>query len=313
MIVCAGEALVDILPGADVPVPGGGPMNTAVAAARQGSPAAFLGRLSTDPEGDLIAGHLRANGVDLRCVERGPEPTARAIVEIHPELSFRFEGRGTADTALERADLSPLGPGPHFLHGGTLGMFRGRTAEVLADLVGRCRGIVSLDPNVRPAIIDDRDRWRYFHRKWLNRSHIYKLSDEDLEWIWPRRRAGSVASELLAGGRHVVLVTRGGQGADVYNAGGSVEVPAPAVTVVDTVGAGDTFAATVLVELWRHLPDSRPENLAHLDLVEWSRIAHRAVGAAAITCTRPGADPPTLAELDGRIPARAPDPSTGTG
>ena len=273
-------------------------MNAAVAAARQAAPAAFLGRISTDAEGELIIAHLRANGVDLRCVERGPEPTARAIVERSPRLNFRFEGTGTADTALETADLSPLGPGPHILHGGTLGMFRGRTAEVLAGLVRRHRGIVSLDPNVRPAIIDDRRRWDHHHRIWLEHAHVYKLSDEDLDWVWPGRDPSSVADEVLAGGCRVVFLTRGPLGATLYTAGEECPVPAPEVTVADTVGAGDTFAATVLVELWRRLPGARPGDLRLLGPSEWTAVATRAVWAAALTCTRPGADPPTLGELD---------------
>ncbi len=272
-------------------------MNTAVAASRQGAPTAFVGRISTDPDGDLIAAHLRTNGVDLRCCERGPEPTAKAVVERFPRLSFRFEGHDTADTALRRADLSPLGAGPHILHGGTLGMFRGRTADVLAGLVGRHDGIISLDPNVRPAIIEDRRSWNRFHRIWLDLCHIYKLSDEDLEWIWPGRQDGSVAGELLGAGRRAVIITRGSRGATVYTPQGATAVPADPVDVVDTVGAGDTFAATILVELWRRLPAARPGELMGLTLGDWDVMTGKAVRAAAITCTRAGADPPSRDEL----------------
>ncbi|MDH3296579.1 MAG: PfkB family carbohydrate kinase, partial [Acidimicrobiia bacterium] len=133
MIICAGESLVDVIPaddgqGPDQAVPGGGPMNAAVATARLGTPAAFVGRISTDRYGDLIWEHLRASGVDLRAAERGPEPTARAIVTVKPVQSFRFEGDNTADASMTSIDLSPLGPGPHIVHAGTLGVFRGVTA-----------------------------------------------------------------------------------------------------------------------------------------------------------------------------------------
>jgi fructokinase len=132
MIVSCGEALVDVLPGGRV-VPGGGPLNAAVAAARLGAPAAFVGRVSTDADGDRIWAHLQASGVELTAAQRGPEPTARAVVELAPSPVFRFEGEGTADASMTAVDLDPLGPGPHLLHGGTLGIFRGSTAGVLAS------------------------------------------------------------------------------------------------------------------------------------------------------------------------------------
>ena len=122
MIISGGEALVDLVPD---PVPGGGPMNVAIAATRLGVASAFLGRVSTDAHGQQIWDHLIANGVDLRLAERGDEPTARAIVEHTPKLQFRFEGDGTADQALTAASLDAIGPGPHILHGGTLGLYPG--------------------------------------------------------------------------------------------------------------------------------------------------------------------------------------------
>jgi sugar/nucleoside kinase (ribokinase family) len=128
VIVCAGEALVDLVPD---PRCGGGPMNVAVTAARLGAPTAFVGRISTDGFGDLLWRHLTDAGVHLEAAERGPEPTARALVQHDPTPVFHFDGDGTADTCLTHADLSPLGPGPHLLHGGTLGRL-GRTAAVLA-------------------------------------------------------------------------------------------------------------------------------------------------------------------------------------
>ena len=326
MIVCCGEALVDVLDGDGArSVPGGGPMNAAIAAARLGAPSAFVGRVSHDAAGRLIWDHLQRNGVDLRACERGPEPTARAIVSHAPRLSFRFEGDGTADTALQRADIGVLGAGPHILHGGTLGMFRGPTAAALAELAERHDGLVSLDPNVRPAIIDDRGRWDAFHDRWLRVADLYRASDEDLEWIWPGRSADDIADALLGGHRAgtasargapragadspaeskadaaasaaAVIVTRGGRGATVYTPEGQIDVAAPPADVVDTVGAGDAFVGSVLASLWNRLGADRAA-LAALALGEWRAIAERAAAAAAITCTRPGADPPRLRELD---------------
>ena len=301
MIVCCGEALVDVLDGDEIrSVPGGGPMNAAIAAARLGAPSAFVGRVSTDAAGSLIWNHLQRSGVDLRACERGAEPTARAIIRVTPRPSFRFEGEDTADTALEAVDLAALGDGPHILHGGTLGMFRGRTAEVLAGLAERHDGLVSLDPNVRPAIIDDRDRWDHFHQRWLDACDLYRASDEDMAWIWPGRAADDCAAEMLAGRAAAVIVTRGASGATLYTRNGQAEAAAPSVNVVDTVGAGDALVGSVLVSLWNRLGADRAA-LTALTLGEWRAIAERAAAAAALTCTRPGADPPNADELSAAL------------
>lgn len=295
MIVSCGEALVDIVSG--IAVPGGGPMNTAIAAARLEAPAAFVGRVSTDDHGELIVEHLRSNGVNLNACERGDEPTARAIVEHTPNLAFRFEGNDTADTRLGPVDLSVLGAGPHIVHGGTLGLFRGRTADHLADLVTAHTGIVSLDPNVRPQIIDDRTGWDRYHQRWLDRAHVYKGSDEDFGWIWPGRSTSSCAEELLAGPAELVIETRGSDGAVLYTSRGEVLVPGREVDVADTVGAGDTFIAAVLVSLWDLGLAGDPAGLAAVTDAEWRRIGDRAVAAAGVTVSRVGADPPRVDEL----------------
>jgi fructokinase len=294
VIVSCGEALVDLVPD---PVPGGGPMNAAIAAARLGAPAAFVGRVSTDHYGDTIWEHLQRNSVDLRAAQRGPEPTALAIIEHTPKLQFRFEGDGTADSALEPVDLGALGGGPHIIHGGTLGLFRGRTAEVLAGLVETHTGIVSLDPNVRPAIITDRAGWDRYFERWLARAHLVRASDEDLDWIWPGEDDETIAERLLGGPAKAVIVTRGAEGAVLHCRNGTARVPGRAVEVVDTVGAGDTFIGTTLVGLWERGLAGEPDAIDDLSLADWTAILDLAVAAAAITCSRPGADPPTRAEL----------------
>lgn len=294
MIVSCGEALVDLVPD---PVPGGGPMNVAVAAARLGAPAAFIGRISTDHHGRQVWQYLLDNGVLLAGAERSDEPTARAIVEHVPELRFRFEGLGTADQNLSAANLDALGAGPHIVHGGTLGLFRGRTAEVLATLAESHVGIVSLDPNVRPQIIDDRERWLHFHDRWISNVSIYRGSDEDLDWIWPGRSIESIAEQLLAGRCHAVVMTKGPDGAVGYAASGQVTVPGRPVDVVDTVGAGDTFTAAMLVWFWEHGLAGAPTALGELTPTDWVEVLSFAIDAAAVTVGRKGADPPTRNEL----------------
>lgn len=295
MIVSCGEALVDLVPD---PVAGGGPMNVAIAAARLGAPAAFAGGISTDVYGDLLWEHLVANGVDTRLCRRFDAPTARALVEHVPKLRFRFDGDGTADTLLDDVNLASLRDGPHIVHGGTLGLFRGRTAETLADLVEHHDGIVSLDPNIRPQIIGDRTRWEHFHERWITRTDIYKASDEDLAWIWPNQSADSAARSLLARGVSAVVVTRGADGLTVVTEDGEVQVGAPPVEVLDTVGAGDTIVAVVLASLLELATNDGVLDVGDVSLSVWKTIARRAVAAAAITCSRVGSDPPYRTDLD---------------
>ena len=293
LIVACGDALIDMMP---EPVPGGSNVNVAVAASRLGAPTAYLGRISTDALGDLLVEHLETSGVDMRLVERGPEPTAKAIVTLHPSPSFRFEADGTAESRLSRADLAPLGPGPHIVHGGTFGMYLGRTATVLAELVESVDGLVSLDPNVRPTIVDDRGEWQRWHNRWLRNVSLYRCSDEDLAWIWPGRTSDSVAAELLHSGVETVIVTRGGDGCEVYTPSFSESRSGPNVDVVDTVGAGDTFTGAVLSGLHGRDVTTRLA-LRTIERDTLAAIIDAALNAAAIVCGRQGADPPWEHEL----------------
>jgi len=285
---------VDLVPD---PVPGGGPLNVAIACARLGVPTAFVGRVSTDAHGEAIWAFLRSNQVDVRASQRGPEPTARAVVEHTPKLRFRFQGKGTADTMLSSVDMKRLGKGPHIVHGGTLGMFRGRTAETLARLAERHPGIVSVDPNVRPQIIVDRHRWHHYHNRWLATADIYRASDEDLAWIWPGRSGAACAAELLSGKPSVVFITHGSTGATVYTEEGELSADSQSVEVTDEVGAGDTFVAAILASVWRLGMAEAPEGIANMGLAAWRKVLKLATAAAAITCSRPGADPPLATEL----------------
>ncbi len=290
MIISAGEALVDILPDGRA-VPGGGPMNAAITAARLGVAAAYLGRVSTDAHGEEIWAHLQASGVDLGAAQRGDEPTARAIVETHPVQRFTFEGEGTADASMTMADLSVLDlgadPHPDLLHGGTLGIFRGSSADVFADVCRTFDGLVSFDPNIRPAIIEQfgADVWWSYADVWLGRADLVRGSDEDFEWM------GLSIAEVLARGPKVVIETRGADGAAAHLADGSiVAVPAAGIEFVDAVGAGDSFCGAVLSRL---ALDGWPS-----DEAGWASILTFAVRVAGITCSRPGADPPWATELN---------------
>ncbi len=302
MIVCAGESLVDVITvdGAEQAVPGGGPMNAAVAAARLGAPTAFVGRISTDTNGDAIRAHLEASGVDLRAAQFGPEPTARAVVETEPVQSFRFEGENTADASMVEVDLSPLGPGPHILHAGTLGIFRGSTAETLAGILPDFNGLLSFDPNIRPQVFPSRAEWWTLAERWIDRADLVKASDEDLAWI------GLGPSDILERGCAVVLETYGADGVEVHlQSGESFRVPAISVEVADAVGAGDSFCGAVMVRLLNSGAVTRTA-LDSLDAAQWRDMVGFGVRAAAVTTSRLGADPPWAHELadDRSSPAR---------
>jgi fructokinase len=294
MIVSCGDAIIDMMPG---PVPGGSNMNVAVAAARLGAPTAFVGRVSFDSYGELLMKHMEDSGVDTQLVERGSGPTARAIVSLDPMPSFQFEADGTAEANLTGADLSPLGPGPHIIHGGTFGMYRGRTAGTLAELIETNPGLVSLDPNVRPTIVDNRAEWDYWHHRWLDQTSLYRCSDEDLEWISPSRSADSFAAELLAGGVETVIVTRGSDGCEVFTPSWSEKRVGVAAEVVDTVGAGDTFMGAVLCGLHERGVTSR-NALKVLDRKPLLDVIDNALSAAAIVCGREGANSPWRVEVE---------------
>ncbi|MCL1601158.1 MAG: carbohydrate kinase [Actinomycetia bacterium] len=293
MIVSCGDAIIDMMPG---PVPGGSNMNVAVAAARLGAPTAFLGRVSFDPFGELLMEHMEESGVNTTLVERGPEPTARAVVSLHPSPSFQFEADGTAEANLTIADLSPIGQGPHIVHGGTFGMYRGQTAATLAELIETNPGLISLDPNVRPSIVDDRAEWDSWHQRWLDQTSLYRCSDEDAEWIAPNRTIDSFAAELLARGIETVIVTRGGQGCDVFTSAWSEHRNGVQVDVVDTVGAGDTFTGAVLSGLHELGATSR-SSLSSLDKASLLGVMDNALLASAFVCGRTGANPPWRSEL----------------
>ena len=293
MIITAGEALVDLVPH---PVPGGGPMNTAVACARLGAPTAFLGAVSTDEHGDAIWTHLESSGVDLRLTQRRDEPTCRAEVVGDPPV-FHFHGDGTADRFVAMPEPDALADGPHLLHGGTLGIFREPGAEVLAEVAETIDGIVSFDPNVRPQIIEPfgRERWELWFERWVAACSLLRGSDDDFAWIWPGRDPADCAAELLDRGVVAVLVTTS-TAVRIVTAEGSASVAVTPVPVVDTVGAGDSFCGGVLTQLWErgiHTPGA----LAAVSLAEWREIVGFAIQVAGVTVQRTGADPPRRDEL----------------
>jgi fructokinase len=307
VIVVCGEALVDLVPApgsrdADAPlVPhwGGGPFNAAIALGRLDAPVRFLSRMSTDPFGEAMVERLNHSGVDTGLVQRGREQTSLAVVTLTPEGSARygFYFGGTADRLV--ADPGPLPDDTTAIALGTCSLVLEPGASVYERILLREAAggrVVCVDPNIRPALIADPDAYRTRFRGWLPSIGLLKVSDEDAVWL-----AGddpdAAARGWLRAGTSAVVVTRGATGLVAYTAAGVIEVPAVPTQVVDTIGAGDTAYAALLARLGSHGALTR-DGLTDLDADTWRDVLRYAAAAASITCSRPGADPPTAAELD---------------
>jgi len=304
VIVVCGEALIDMVTTGDStrrPTPGGGPFNTARALARLEAPAAFLGHFSTDEFGRMLADQLAADGASLALATFGPEPTTIAIANIGGDglAEYEFLIQGTSAPNLTR-DMIPaeLPVDVKAVHLGTLGLVLEPMASSLAALVRREHGrrLVMLDPNIRPVLTTD-PQYRPRLDSLISQSTIVKASDADLDWLFQGLDRMAAARALLARGPKMVVVTLGAKGAIGVTASAEVRVPAPAVRVVDTIGAGDAFGAALLAWLHDHGRLSRD---LRLDREELRAALEFACLVASITCTRPGADPPRRAELKSR-------------
>ncbi|MFD9337010.1 carbohydrate kinase [Streptomyces sp. NPDC060028] len=298
MIVVGGEALMDLVPvaqppGALLPRPGGGPYNTALALGRLGAQVAFCSRVSADGFGESLLSGLRAAGVDLSLVQRGPEPTTLAVPSLAPDGSaaYGFYVEGTADRLFELPPALPAGVRALAL--GTCSLVLEPGASAYEALLRResGRGLLTLlDPNIRPALIADPPAYRSRFLEWLPYVSVLKLSQEDAAWL------GGRVSDWLAAGPSAVVLTRGAAGLTVWTRGGAEHsAAARRVAVADTIGAGDTVNAALLHRLSGPAGSSDPADSA--DSADWPDVLAYAAHAAALTCTRPGAQPPYAAEL----------------
>lgn len=309
MIVVAGEALMDFTPAncqgrsGYLPHPGGSPYNVAIGLGRLGVPVAFLGRISRDRFGEGLLKHLRENGVDAGYVARGDEPTTLAFAHIREDgVDYAFYGEGAADRQLELDDLPDTLPEGAALHLGSFALAVEPVASTLEALVRREAGrrLISIDPNVRPALIPDRDRYLQRLHALLAMADLVKVSLEDLAWLSPNRAPLEAAASWLSLGPAAVIVTLGQRGSLAITERGRWSADTPAVSVVDTVGAGDAFTSGVLAWLWRHSALSRAGLLALGQRLRATlEFANR---VAAISCTRAGANPPWQKEVEAGKP-----------
>ena len=305
MILSCGEALIDMLPrhtsageAAFAPHSGGAVYNTAMALGRLGAPSGFFSGLSTDFFGQQLVRDLASAHVDTSLAVRSSRNTTLAFVSLKDgKAEYAFFDEGTAGRMLSVADLPMLPASVSALHFGAISLIPepcGTAYEALCRREAPTR-VISFDPNIRPNFIPDKAKHLARMERMAAAADIIKLSDEDLAWF----DAGdfeAVAARWLANGASLVIMTRGGAGAEARFAGGRIAVPAVAVKMVDTVGAGDTFNAGLLAALWRKGLLTKP-GLRAIAATDLAAALAYAAAAAAITVSRAGADPPWLGEM----------------
>ena len=311
MLLACGDALVDFLPvesadGRDALLPsvGGSCFNVAVGMARLGAPVGFVGGISTDLFGRMIAEHAQASQVDLRYAARSDRPTTLAFVRsINGEPHYAFYDEGTASRHwIHQPGSIPFAEIDALHVGSTTLVHRAGAAQAMA-LIDEARGLatVSFDPNCRPNLVHDKADYVDHMDQFAARADVVRLSDSDFAYLYGGSDYAGRAEALFAAGTQLLIVTRGVRGALAWHRNaGAIEVEAPPVNVVDTVGAGDSFQAGLLFAL-RATGRISPETLVSLSAVDLKRALSFATGCAAITCGRRGADPPRLSELDANL------------
>lgn len=308
MILCCGEALIDMIPtptmaGPDgfVPHPGGAIFNTAIALGRLGVQTGMLTGLSQDMFGQQLADGLKVSHVDISHVITSPRPTTLAFVRlVDGHATYEFYDENSAGRMLTPADMPALPGDVTTLYFGGISLACEPGADAYAALLERESGerAVMIDPNIRPGFIRDIARYRARLDRMIAQADIVKVSDEDLNWIIPAPLSLREKVEtLLEKGPSLVILTRGGEGAAGFLANGDdVQVPAQKTTITDTVGAGDTFNAGVLAALHKAGALNK-DVLANLDDRVLTEALSLGVRAAAITVSRAGANPPWESEL----------------
>lgn len=309
MYLVCGEALFDVFAASTdsrgrlhlEAVAGGSPFNVAVGLARLGAQAALLGGLSRDHFGQCLLELLQEEGVATEHLAIFDAPTTLAMVAIGADGSpvYSFRGEGCADRLLHTEQLQPLPAGIRGIHFGSYSLVTPPIADTLLALLHRehAQRLISLDPNIRLNVEPNLERWRERVEAFAERAHLIKVSDEDLALLYPGVAPASIAQRWLDHHAELVVLTRGADGAQLFSRKhGQLHVAAHAVTVRDTVGAGDTFQAALLAYLAEQQLDS-PHGLAQMGPAQLQAMLAFASSAAAITCSRRGPDLPYRYEI----------------
>ena len=306
MIVCCGEALIDMLPRqstagepAFAPYAGGAVFNSAIALGRLGVPVEFFSGLSSDLFGQQIREVLASSNAGSRYASVSDRPTTLAFVRlVDGHATYTFYDENTAGRMLTEADLPVFDDSISAMLFGAISLIPEPCGSAYEALMRRehDRRATMLDPNIRPGFIRDKDKHLARMRRMIAMADIVKLSDDDLAWFGEAGSQAEIAARWLEAGPNLVIITHGGKGAVGYTRRFAVEVLATKVDVVDTVGAGDTFNAGVLASLYNQ---NALTKAALADLSEDLVRAALELGAraAAVTVSRAGANPPWASEL----------------
>ena len=317
MLLSCGDALIDFLPvksvdgrDASVPVAGGSCLNIAVGMARLGAQAGFVGGISTDLFGRMIADHALASQVELRYATRSAHQTTLAFVRTaggEPQYAFYDEATASRNW-IYRRDSIPFDE-VEAIHVGSTTLANDQGAAQALAMVEDARGsvTVSFDPNCRPKLVKHKARYVEQMDAFAAAADIVRMSDVDFEFLYGGSDHAERAQSLIEAGASLVVITRGIKGAQAWHReAGVVEVQAPSVDVVDTIGAGDSFQAALLFAL-RAIGRIGRQTLAQMNSEELGRVLSFATECAAFTCGRAGADPPRRSEVGAALSRLIPD------
>lgn len=307
MILCCGEALIDMLPRdsslgeqAFAPYAGGAVFNTAIALGRLGARTGFFSGISDDMFGTLLRKELEASNVDCRYLHISPRPTTLAFVQLNRgQASYTFYDENTAGRMLTEADLPALDKEVEAMLFGAISLISEPAGSAYEAFMRREHGrrVMMLDPNIRPGFIPDRDKHLARIEAMMAMADIVKLSDEDLAWFGQPGTTEDFVEAWLTRGPALIVITHGARGATGYSRVGSVTILPPPADVVDTVGAGDTFNGGLLACLSQHGMLSRSA-LSDLSMGVLRSALEFATSAAAVTVSRAGANPPWRHEMN---------------
>ncbi len=319
MILVAGESLMDIFPveagqgeGAHQGMifrahAGGSPFNVAMAIGRLGVPVQYLCPLSRDRFGEVLANTLKESRVDIELCPRTEMATTLGFVDTSQadgSARYVFYTDNTAGCGLRKEDLpTPIPPQIRALHFGSFSIGTDPIGHALESLkqAGQNGRVISVDPNIRPFLIRDREAYETRLASFLDFATLIKLSDEDLEWMHPGMTSEQCCARYLSKSARLVVVTRGSRGLLICNRHHQVTLPAASVDVIDTVGAGDTCQAAILTWLTRQQVLEADDAGAALDALDEEQLRHLgsyAVKASGITCSRAGCNPPWQTEME---------------
>jgi fructokinase len=318
-VTVIGEAVVDLIPVGPPrtfqAVPGGSPYNVAVGLARLGHDATLMARLADTAFGRILRDHARSEGIDLRAAPRAAEQSTLAVVSLDASAraSYDFYLEGTADWQWTAEETGRLPEGTAVLHFGSIASWTppgdARILELAARLRERGDVLITYDPNVRPGLLADRHYGQRVVERAIALAHLAKASTDDVEWLYPDQTPDQVARHWLRLGASTVVITSSADGAEAFTARGwSVRRPALDVTVLDTVGAGDSFMAGLIGSLVARRQHS-PAGLARCAADQLAGALDDAILVASINCERRGNDPPTAADVAAARDRLKPAPS----